>query len=54
MNMESLYLSIINNLKDGVYYVDADRRIQFWNKAAEDITGIQLMKLSANPAPRRI
>ena len=37
--MESLYLDIINNLKDGVYFVDANRCIGFWNKAAERITG---------------
>lgn len=35
----SLYLTIINNLQDGVYFVDLDRRIMFWNKAAERITG---------------
>ena len=39
MEMNELYLTIINNLNDGVYYVDLDRRILFWNKAAENITG---------------
>lgn len=41
MNIENekLYLEIINNLCDGVYFVDLERRITFWNKAAEDITG---------------
>lgn len=39
MQMEQLYLSIINNLHDGVYYVDKNRTILFWNKAAEEITG---------------
>lgn len=39
MNKENLYLNIINNLQDGVYYVDTDRRLQFWNKGAERITG---------------
>ena len=39
MKNEELYLSIINNLTDGVYYVDADRNILFWNQAAEAITG---------------
>ncbi len=39
MKSEELYLSIINNLCDGVYLVDGERRITFWNKAAEDITG---------------
>lgn len=36
---EQLYLAIINNLCDGVYYVDLNRTILFWNKAAEEITG---------------
>lgn len=39
LNKEDLYLHIINNLCDGVYFVDTERRITFWNKAAEDITG---------------
>jgi len=39
MQKEQLYLKIINNLHDGVYFVDINRTIQFWNKAAEDITG---------------
>ncbi len=39
MQMEQLYLCIINNLSDGVYYVDTHRTILFWNTAAEEITG---------------
>lgn len=39
MENEKLYLGIINNLCDGVYFVDNERRITFWNKAAEEITG---------------
>lgn len=39
MKNENLYLEIINNLSDGVYFVDTERRITFWNKAAEEITG---------------
>lgn len=39
MNNEELYLNIINNLRDGIYYVDTDRRVLFWNKAAQEITG---------------
>jgi diguanylate cyclase (GGDEF)-like protein/PAS domain S-box-containing protein len=41
MNTENLYLEIINNLCDGVYFVDTERRITFWNKAAESITGYE-------------
>lgn len=37
--MKALYLSILNIICDGVYYIDADCRILFWNKAAENITG---------------
>ena len=37
--MEALYLNIIDNLKDGVYFVDLERHIRFWSKAAERITG---------------
>ncbi|MBQ9511729.1 MAG: GGDEF domain-containing protein [Lachnospiraceae bacterium] len=39
METQKLYLSIINNLQDGVYFVDNERHIRFWNKAAEKITG---------------
>lgn len=35
----SPYLSILENLNDGVYYVDNDRKITYWNKSAERITG---------------
>lgn len=31
--------SILENLFDGVYYVDKDRRISYWNKGAERISG---------------
>ena len=30
---------IVDNLQDGLYFVDRDRRITYWNKAAERITG---------------
>ena len=39
MESQELYLQIINNLRDGIYYVDRERRILFWNQAAEEITG---------------
>lgn len=39
MDHEKLYKEIIDNLCDGVYFVDMNRRITFWNKAAENITG---------------
>jgi diguanylate cyclase (GGDEF)-like protein/PAS domain S-box-containing protein len=33
------YERIIENLHDGLYFVDRDRIITFWNKAAEQISG---------------
>lgn len=30
---------LLNSLFDGVYYVDLERRISFWNRAAQRITG---------------
>jgi len=35
------YRKIIENMYDGVYYVDKDREILCWNKAAERITGFK-------------
>lgn len=40
--METLTMNvkaILNNLYDGVYIVDKNRKIIYWNKAAEDLTG---------------
>ena len=36
---EAFYKSILDNLYDGVYFVDKDRRITYWNRGAERITG---------------
>lgn len=35
----SLFRAIIDNIDDGVYFVDFNRRITLWNHAAEVITG---------------
>lgn len=37
--LENLYAAIVGNLHDGVYFVDTERQISLWNKAAEKITG---------------
>lgn len=39
MDREKLFLEVINNLNEGIYFVDLNRKIRFWNKAAEVITG---------------
>ena len=35
----SFYRAILDDLFDGVYFVDGERRITFWNRGAERITG---------------
>jgi len=35
----SFYKDLVDNLYDGVYFVDLDRRITYWNRGAERITG---------------
>lgn len=40
MNLDNdAFARIIENLRDGVYFVDTNRKITYWNKAAERITG---------------
>ena len=36
---KNFYKDIIDNLYDGVYFVDRDRVINYWNRGAERITG---------------
>ena len=36
---DDLYKRILDSLYDGVYFVDPDRRITYWNSGAERITG---------------
>ncbi len=36
---DSIYKEILDNLYDGVYFVDENRVITYWNKGAERITG---------------
>ena len=35
----TLHADILDQLHDGVYLVDTDRAIRFWNKGAERISG---------------
>ena len=37
--INSNYRNLIENLYEGLFYVDSDRRIKFWSKGAEKITG---------------
>jgi PAS domain S-box-containing protein len=36
---DEFYKQLLDNLYDGVYFVDRDRRITYWNRAAEKLTG---------------
>lgn len=36
---DDFYKDLLDNLYDGVYFVDTGRRITYWNKSAERITG---------------
>ena len=36
---DELRRAILDNMRDGVYYVDRGRRIMFWNKGAETLSG---------------
>ncbi|MBX7256398.1 MAG: sensor domain-containing diguanylate cyclase [Candidatus Hydrogenedentes bacterium] len=36
---ERFYKDILDNLYDAVYFVNTDRKITYWNKAAERLTG---------------
>lgn len=37
--MKPDYRDLLENMGEGLYFVDAERRITFWNKAAERISG---------------
>ena len=38
---QSFYRNILENMSDGVYFVDTKRRITYWNKAAGTLSGYQ-------------
>jgi len=39
MLTDDFYKSVLDNLYEGVYFVNLERRITYWNKGAERITG---------------
>ncbi|WP_163469112.1 GGDEF domain-containing protein [Fusobacterium sp. IOR10] len=39
MDEKKIYTKILNGISEGVYFVDINRKISFWNKGAEKITG---------------
>jgi len=46
---ESFYRNVLDNLMDGVYFVDTDRRITYWNRGAERITGYYRQEVMGRP-----
>ncbi len=38
---KKIYYGILNTMASGVYLVDRDQKIQFWNSAAESMTGLK-------------
>jgi diguanylate cyclase (GGDEF)-like protein/PAS domain S-box-containing protein len=46
---KEFYRNLLDNLFEGVYFVDAQHRIVFWNKAAEEITGFSAQELLGKP-----
>jgi diguanylate cyclase (GGDEF)-like protein/PAS domain S-box-containing protein len=40
-NEAEFYKNLIDNMHDGVYFVDRDRQITYWNRGAERITGYE-------------
>ncbi len=45
MRDEPVLRELMSRLEDGVYFVDRDRRILFWNRAAERLTGYPAPKV---------
>jgi diguanylate cyclase (GGDEF)-like protein/PAS domain S-box-containing protein len=48
-NAPSFYRMVLNHLNEGVYFVDGDRRITFWNKGAEMISGYSEAEVLGKP-----
>lgn len=36
---DNFFKEILNSLQDGIYFLDRNRKITFWNRGAEEITG---------------
>lgn len=45
---DDFYRSLLDNLYDGIYFVDCQRKIIYWNKGAERITGFRADEVQGN------
>jgi len=51
---ETFYEGILDNLYDGIYFVDRNRKITYWNKAAERIAGFRRSEVLGAPCHNNI
>lgn len=42
---KEIYLSILDGINEGIYFVDKERKIIFWNQTAEKITGFSRLEV---------
>jgi diguanylate cyclase (GGDEF)-like protein/PAS domain S-box-containing protein len=50
----SFYRELLDRLDDCVYFVDRDRRLLFWNRAAEELTGFARDEVVGRRCPENI
>jgi diguanylate cyclase (GGDEF)-like protein/PAS domain S-box-containing protein len=46
-----LYRAILDSLSEAVYFVDRSRRITYWNRAAEELTGYSANRIVGTSCP---
>ena len=51
---EDIYKTVLDNLHEGVYVVDQDRRITYWNRGAERISGYPSEMVIGKPCSENI
>lgn len=50
MLFRNIYIDILDNISDGVYYVNKERKIEYWNKGAEILTGYAFDEVKGMPS----
>jgi len=51
LDENNLHRTVLDHVSDGVYFVDPDLKITFWNKAAETITGFRAEEVVGRHCP---
>ena len=49
---EDFYKKLLDNLFDAVYFVELHRKITYWNKSAESLTGYKGSEITVFPSNR--